>query len=149
MATANWYGLAGRDQWGATAADRVDWVTDTIKVSIHGSGYTWDQDAHDYYNDVTSEVSGTNYTAGGVTLGSKTLTYDTATNTVRLKSADAVWTTVTFTAGTQAVIRKDTGSAATSHLMGRVDFGGSQSPTAVNFEIRPDATDGWLRAVVS
>ena len=35
MATALWYGLAGRDQWGATAADRVDWVTDTIKVSLH------------------------------------------------------------------------------------------------------------------
>ena len=49
----------------------VDFDTDTIKVALLTSSYTPDQDAHDYFNDVSSaEVTGTGYTAGGATLAS-------------------------------------------------------------------------------
>ena len=70
----------------------VDFDTDTIKVALVSSSYTPDQDAHDYFNDVsTYEVSGTGYTAGGNTLGSKTATYDSATNVIVLDAADTTW----------------------------------------------------------
>ena len=55
----------------------VDFDTDTIKVALLSSSYTPDQDAHDYFNDVsTYEVSGTGYTTGGNTLASKTATVE-------------------------------------------------------------------------
>lgn len=149
MATGKWYGLGARQQWSATSADRVDWVTDTIKVSLHTSTYTPDQDTHDYYNDVTNEIAaGSGYTAGGETLASKTLTYDTASNTVRLDAADVTWTFSGSKTFRYAVIYKSTGVSTTSVLMGYVDFVTDQT-TSGTFTLQWDATDGVLRAVVS
>lgn len=148
-ATSKWYGLAGRDQWGATSADRVDWVNDTIKVSLHTSTYSPNQDTDQYFTSATNELATAGgYTAGGAALTGKTLTYDGPSNTVRLKASDSTWSTATFTARI-AVIRKDTGTGSTSHLLGWVDFGADQSPAGVNFTISWDATDGVLRAVAS
>lgn len=147
--TAFWYGLAIKDQWGATAADRVDWVTDTIKMSLHTVTYAPAQDTDDYFNDATNELTTAGgYTAGGVTLAGKTLTYDGPTNTTRLKANDVTWTTATFTAR-RAIIYKSTGTSTTSHLMGWVDFGADQAPAGVDFTVKGDATDGFLRGVAS
>lgn len=149
MATGKWYGLAARQQWSATAADRVDWVTDTIKVTLHTATYTPNQDTDDYFNDATNELAGgTGYTAGGETLASKTLTYDTVSNTVRLDAADVTWTFSASKTFRYAVVRKDTGVSTTSVLMGFVDFGSDQT-TSGTFTLQWDATDGVLRAVVS
>lgn len=54
--------------------NEIDWDTNTIKGMLVTSAYTPDFDAHDYKDDVTNEVSGTGYTAGGATLASKTAT---------------------------------------------------------------------------
>ena len=43
----------------------IDWLNDTIKVMLVTSAYTPDQDAHDFKDDITNEISGTGYTAGG------------------------------------------------------------------------------------
>jgi hypothetical protein len=135
MAIAKVYGLHARDQYGTTAASRIDWVTDTIKTALTTSSHTLDQDAHDFFTDLTNEVAGTGYTAGGVTLAGKTLTYDTASDEARLDANDAAWTTATFTAR-HAHTYKDTGSGATSHLMSYVDFEGNETVTAGTFTIQ-------------
>lgn len=147
--SAFWYGLAVKDQWGTTAADRIDFVTDTIKMTLHTSTYTPNQDTHRYYTDLTNELTTAGgYTAGGATLAGKALTYDGPTNTVRFTATAVTWTTATFTAR-YAVLRKDTGTSATSHLMGYTDFGADQAPAGVDFTVQGDPTDGFLRAVVS
>lgn len=146
--TAFVFGLGIKAQFSTTAADRSDWVTDTQKVALTSSAYTPDQDVHDYFNDVTNEVSGTNYTAGGATLGSKTLTYDSATNKIVLDAADAAWASATISGIRKAVVYKDTGVAATSKLWCWHDFGADQSVAAGTFTIQWDA-DGVFRAVVS
>ena len=147
--TLNWYGAGATGLVSATAARRVDWVTDTIKVALTTSSYTPDQDAHDFFNDVTNELPATGgYTAGGATLGTKVLTYDNASNTVRLDAANAEWTSATFTAR-RCVVYKDTGVASTSPLLGYGDFGADTSVTNGTFTIEWDATDGVLRMVVS
>lgn len=147
--TAKWYGLAGQGQFSATAARRVDWVTDTIKVTLHTSTYVPNQDTHDFADDLTNEVAnGNGYTTGGVTLGSKTLTYDTASNTVRLDAADAAWTFTASKTMRYAVVWKDTGVAGTSPLLGYIDFGQDETSSGT-FTIQFDATDGVLRAVVA
>lgn len=146
--TAFVFGLAVKSQFSTTAADRSDWVTDTQKCALTTAAYTPDQDVHDYWNDVTSEVTGTGYTAGGVALASKTLTYDSATNKIVLDAADPSWSAATISGIRKAVFYKDTGVAATSKLWCWHDFGADQAVSSGTFTILLDA-DGVFRAVVS
>ena len=90
---------------------------DTIKVAITTSSYTVDQAAHDFFNDVTNEVSGDGYTAGGTALGSKTL--NLSSGTVTFDAADQTYTQEAggFSNGRRLVMYKDTGNAATSPLI--------------------------------
>ena len=74
--TMKWFGLAPK----TLLAKEVDFLNDTIKGMLTTVTYVPDQDAHDYKSDVTNEVSGTGYTAGGATLANKTVTYTAGTN---------------------------------------------------------------------
>jgi len=126
----------------------VDFDSDTIKVALLSSSYTPDQDAHDYFNDVsTYEVTGTGYTTGGATLASKTVTYDSGTNVLVLDAADVTWSSSTITAR-YAVVYDSTGTSSTSALIGYVDFGSDQSSTNGNFTITWDST-GIVRITVA
>jgi hypothetical protein len=49
----------------------VDYAADTIKVTIMTSSYSFSA-AHDAFDDLSNEVSGTNYTDDGMTLATKT-----------------------------------------------------------------------------
>jgi len=144
MASANWYGKALEGQYGSTADRRVDWVGDTIKVALLTSTFSPNQDTQDFYDDLTNEVSGTGYTAGGAALGSKSVNYDAATNTTSLRAGATSWSGATFTAR-YAVVYKDTGSGSTSPLLGYVDFGGDETVSSGTFTITWDATDGVMK----
>jgi len=135
--TAKWYGLNVKDQWGATP---VNWVSDTIKTSLHLVAYVPNQDTDEFFSAATNELTATGgYTAGGVTLGSKSLTYDSPTNEARLIAGNASWASATFTCRI-AVVYKSTGTAATSPVMGYVDMGADQSVSSGTFTIQWDAT---------
>ena len=103
-------------QWNGLANAIFDLDTDTIKVSAHTNTYSPNQDTHDFFDDVTNEVTGTNYTAGGATLASVTLSR--ATTTVTFDAADVVWTQSAsgFSTARKFVSRRITGSAATERL---------------------------------
>jgi hypothetical protein len=135
--TATLYGLTAQKEIDGSGA--INWTSDTIKVALCTSSYVPNQDTHDFFNDVTNEVTGTGYTAGGASLASKTSTYDTASDQVRLDAADTSWTTSTITARF-AVVYKSTGTASTSPLIGWVDFGADVSTTAGTFQITWDPT---------
>jgi hypothetical protein len=125
----------------------VDYDSDTIKVMLVSSSYAPNQDSHAYKSDVTGEVSGTGYTAGGQALTGKTLTYDGANNVIVLDAADTTWANSTLTAR-YAVIYDDSGATdAAKVLLGYVDFGSDQSSTNGNFAITWDAT-GIFRITV-
>ena len=124
---------------GKLANKEIDLDTDTIKVALLDNTHTPDQDAHDYFNDVSAdEVSGTGYTAGGATLAGKSVGYTAGTNTFKFHATHTSWTTSTITAR-YAVIYVDTGNAATSALIGYVDFGGDVTSTNGTFLITWDA----------
>lgn len=127
----------------------VDFDTDTIKVMLVSSSYTPNQDTHDYLDDVVAnEVTGTGYTAGGATLASKTVTYDSGTNVVILDAADTTWASSTITAR-YAVVYSDAGASnSLKVLIGYVDFGSDQSSTNGNFTITWDST-GIVRLTVA
>lgn len=103
-------------QWNGLANSVFDLDTDTIKVSAHTNTYSPNQDTHDFFDDATNEVSGTNYTAGGATLASVTVTR--STGTVTFDAADVVWTQHAsgFSTGRKFVIYRSTGTPGTSRL---------------------------------
>jgi hypothetical protein len=92
--TAFWYGSANLNAWDK----KIDFNTDVIKCALTTSAYTPAQDTHDFFNDVTNEVTGTGYTAGGTTLANCTVGYTAGTNVLKFDADDAVWTTSTITA---------------------------------------------------
>lgn len=146
--SAKWFGNALTGQYGNTAARRVDWTADTIKVALCSSSYTPNQDTHDFFDDVTNELAATGgYTSGGATIASPTVTYDSASNEIRLDAADTAWTSASFTAR-YAVIYKSTGVASTSPLLGYVDFGGDETVSSGTFTIVWDST-GVLKITAS
>lgn len=130
-----WYGGAALGQFSSTAARRVDWAGDTIKLALLDATYTPDQDADTYWSDVSSkQVSGTGYTAGGQTIANRASSYNASTNTVKLDGDDVTWSPVTVTAR-WGVIYKDTGSGATSPLLAYVDLGGTQTIAGAAFSV--------------
>lgn len=112
----------------------IDLDTDTIKVALVTSSYTPNQDTHDFFDDVTNEVSGTGYTAGGASLANKAVTADNTDNEGVFDADDVTWSTSTITAR-GAVIYKSTGTASTSALICYLDFGSDKTSTAGNFTI--------------
>lgn len=127
----------------------IDWDTDTIKVALLTNAYTPDQDAHNYFDDVVAnEVTGTGYTAGGLTLSNKTNTYNSATNVIVLDADDVTWSSSTITARYAVIYDASPATNATRPLIGYVDFGSDQSSSNGNFTITWDAT-GIVRITVA
>ena len=142
--TAFWYGKAFLSVFNK----EVDINSDTIKVMLTTSTYTPNQDTHDYKDDVTNEVSGTGYSAGGVTLTTPVMAYTGGTNTWNFDADDAVWTTATFTARNAVMYDSTPGSDATRPLLSYVDFGADQTVAAADFKIIWNAS-GIVQVVVS
>lgn len=117
-----------------TDAD-IDWVADTIKVSLHTASYSPDQDTHATTADLTDEVAnGNGYTTGGVELQNKTRGYTAGTNIQKLDADDIAWTGASFTFR-YAVIYKSTGE-----LLAYVDFGGDETASSGRVDITWNAS---------
>lgn len=128
MATMVWYSKA----LYATMNKEIDYNSDDIRLMMLSSSYAY-SDAHDYLDDVVAnEISGTNWAAGGVTLGSPTITYSAGPpKTVTFDAADVSVSTVTLAAFRYGVIYNRTpASNATRPLIGYIDWLASLSATA-------------------
>ena len=108
MAVTKVYGLFLK----SLATKQINLETDTFKMMLCSSGYTPNQDTHQYKNQVTSEVTGTGYTAGGATVV-PTFTKDTTNHRLTIVFPQLTWTGSTITAR-KAVCYKSTGTASTS-----------------------------------
>lgn len=131
----------------------VDWETDTIKVSLHSSSYSPDVSADEFFDDIGSELeTGNGYTAGGATLGSKSITV-TGTAT-QYRAAPTTWTAgpgETLTAR-YAVVRKDTGTDSTSPVLCYVLLDNTPadvSATNADFTITWHSTDGVFKVTAN
>lgn len=95
-------------------------------------------DTHDFRDDVTAEVSGTNYTAGGVANTSTELTL--ATGTMTYDYADTVYSNVTISNAMAGIFYFNVGTAGTDQLIGLQDFVTAASATAADFTIQHNAS---------
>lgn len=139
MATQSKYQKFLKNQMNGVAP--VDFDTNTIKVILYTNTGNASTVSLTYVVDITStEVSGTNYTAGGATIGSVTVTESTGTTTV--DGNDVSWTVSAsgFSNARYAVIYKDTGSTATSPLIGLIDFGADYGNVAGTLSIEWSAS---------
>lgn len=118
----------------------IDLSSNTIKVALCTSSYTPNIDTHDFFDDITNEVSASgSYTAGGGTLANKTVTQNNTTDKAVFDADDLAFTSATITAR-YGIIYKSTGTASTSPLIGYVDFGADVTSTAGTFTITWDST---------
>lgn len=113
----------------------IDMDTDTFKVMLTTSAYTENKDTHTKRSDVTNEVTGTGYTAGGAATTVTVAAVDTANDDVEITIGAGSWATSTITAR-KAVIYKSRGGAATAdELVAVIDFGSDVISTAGTFTL--------------
>lgn len=117
------------------ALDLDDTTADRFKVMLVTSSYTPDFGTHDFKADVTNEVSGTGYDAGGKSLTSVTLTQ--SGGTITFDAADVTWASSTITAR-GAVIYDD--SLTDDPLIAYIDFGADKSSSAGDFVLSFNAS---------
>lgn len=115
----------------------LDLDTDTLKMLLTTSTYT-PSAAHAKRSDVTNEITGTGYTAGGATLGSKTVT-NVGTQGV-FDAADVSWATATFTARYAVLYKSRGGASSADELIKVFDFGVDQVVAGATFTIQFAAT---------
>lgn len=120
------YGKLGANVMGGEAGGdsfAIDYLTDNIAASLHTNTYTPNIDTDETFTDATNELTTANgYTAGGQNLGTKTVSYNATGNVTTYSAADFSWTasggSLVFR---YVVIRKNTGTASTSPLIGVLD----------------------------
>lgn len=115
------------------ARGNIDFDTDTFKTLLVTASYNANQGTHAKRSDVTNEITGTGYTAGGATTAC-TVTKDTANKKITVAFASVNWATSTITAR-GAVIYKSTGTASADPVVCYVDFGADVSTAGGTFSV--------------
>ena len=120
----------------------VDFDTDTFKVMLVTSSYTENKDTHTKRSDITNEVSGTGYTAGGTAVV-PTIAKDTSTDRVTITFPSVTWPTSTITAR-KAIYYKSRGGASSADELDccNDEFGG----TGVSADVTTSAATFTLNA---
>jgi hypothetical protein len=121
---------------GTTVA-RGGTTKDTIKAALYLASATYGAGTTAYSS--TGEVSGTNYTAGGVTVTNGTEPTNTGTTAHWTPSASIVYTTVTLTTAFDAVLLYN--NTQGDKAIGVYTFG-SQTITAGTFTLTMPTNDG-------
>lgn len=120
--------------WEDLARGAIDLDTDTFKVMLTTATYAEDKDAHTKRSNVTNEVTGTGYTAGGAST-SVTVTKDTANDRLDVAIGAASWPTSTITARKAVIYKSRGGAASADELVAVIDFGSDVSSTAGTFSL--------------
>ncbi len=116
------------------AKGSIDFDTDTFKVMLTTSSYTENKDTHDFRDDVTNEVTGTGYTAGGNT-ATVTVTLDTTNDRVDISLGGTTWTTSTITARKAVYYKSRGGASSADELVAVNDFGSDVVSSAGTFTL--------------
>lgn len=110
------------------AKGAIDFDTDSFKMMLVTTSYTPSQ-PHSKRSDITNEVSGTGYTAGGQAC---TVTVNRSTNVTSITPASVTWASPVsgFTARRAVVYKSRGGLASADELVCCIDF--ASGATAAN-----------------
>ena len=112
----------------------INFGANTFKAMLVTSSYTPNFTAHDKRDDVTNEVTGTGYTAGGET-STVTVTKDATNNKVDLQLGAVSWSSSTITARGCVYYKSRGGASSADELVAYVDFGSDVSSTGGTFSV--------------
>lgn len=112
----------------------VDMDTDSFKVMLCTSTYTPSRN-HTKRSDITNEVSGTGYTAGGNTATCTVSAIDTVNNRQDVVLGGTTWTTSTITARYAVYYKSRGGASSADELIAINDFGADVITTAGTFTL--------------
>lgn len=116
----------------------IDLDTDTLKCMLVTSVYVPNFTAHAKRSDITNEVAGAGYVAGGVALGGKTMVADTVNDRGVFDCNDVAFGTVSVTARGAVFYKSRGGAASADELLWYIDFAVDYSSTAAPFTIQID-----------
>ena len=102
----------------------------TLKIALYTSSASLGATSASY--SATNEVSGTGYTAGGATLSSQAVAYDSTNQVAYFDAADPSWSSATITAR-GALIYNNTKSNASIAVL---DFGSDYSSSNGTFQVQ-------------
>jgi len=132
--------LVGAHQLGSvTLVSRTSLTaptTDTIKAALYLASATYNAATTAY--STTGEVTGTNYTAGGITVTNANAPSTSGTTAIWTPSASFAWTTVTLSTAFDAVLVYN---STQSNRAISVHTFGSQTVTAANFTLTMPTND--------
>lgn len=124
----------------AMANGQISLVNNIIKCALLSDKYIPDYKNQVYWSDiVTDEVTGTNYTAGGVRLRNGSFTLDKVAGTCVFDADDVIWPVVTVSPA-HAVLYRLVTTPADSPLIGHIGFGMVKSRKAQNFVLQWSAS---------
>ena len=126
-----------------TSVVRAGTGADTLKAALYLASATYGASTTAY--SATGEASGTNYTAGGVTVTNANAPATSGTTAYWTPSASFAWTTVTLSTSFDAVLLYN---STQSNKAICVNNFGATTVTAANFTLTMptnDATTGLLR----
>lgn len=121
--------------WNDLVKGNIDLDTDTIKVMLVTSAYTEDKDNHTKRSDITNEVTGTGYTAGGAVVPVTVLAQDNTNDRQDVQLGAVSWTTATITARKAVYYKSRGGAASADELIGVNDFGSDVISTSGTFTL--------------
>ncbi len=157
MSTLQLYGKWAANILGGEAAGDVgmtDYLTNTLRFTLHTATYTPNIDTHEAFADATNELTTANgYTANGIAIAGKTVVYTAAGNITTFDMDD---TTVAWTASggslvfQYAVLHDDTVATGppVKPLIGYIDCGAQTITTGNSFTITTGA-NGLFQATVT
>ena len=108
--------------WEDLARGAIDLDTDTFKVLATTSTYTENKDTHTKRSDVTNEITGTGYTAGGNTI-TFTITKDTVNDRLDVTLTGTTWPASTLTARKFVYYKSRGGASTADELIAVIDNG--------------------------
>lgn len=116
------------------ARGAIDMDSDTFKAMLVTSGYVPNKGTHTKRSDVTSEVVGTGYTAGGNVV-TCTVAKDTSGHKVTFAFSNPSWTNATIAAAALVIYKARGGAASADELVCFGDFGATITSTAGAFAV--------------
>jgi hypothetical protein len=116
------------------ARGAIDVDADAFRVMLVTASYAESKDAHTKRADVTNEVTGSGYTAGGVTCA-VTVTKDTANDRLDITLGAVAWPSSTITARKAVYYKSRGGAASADELVAVNDFGSDVISSGATFSV--------------
>jgi len=124
------YNSAIRD----ASVGNIDFDSDTFKMMLVTSTYTASK-SHAKRSDITNEVTGTGYTAGGNAAACTVAATDNVNNDVEITFSITSWTSATITARAGVIYKSRGGASSADELVGYVDFTSDTTSTNGTFAV--------------